>query len=409
MALVSKTFSQIITFTRASTGTYTDNAGVLQTAAVDAPRFDYVPTTLAPLGFLVEEARTNGIRNNTMVGAVAGTPGTLPTNWTIGGTTTGLTISVVGTGTANGITYIDIRFNGTAGAALNPNILFDTSTAIAATNGQAWSWSFYTALVGGSLTNVTNIIAVQAMYSSTPTLIGTLSGSAITPTSAALITQRQVFSTTLNQATTAFVRPQLQFSVANGAAIDITLRIGLPQLELGAFATSVIPTTTAAVTRAADVASINTLSPWFNNVAGTLYAEYRIPYTPGATQNIEVTSFVGAVGVTQNGIAFYVNGPSGKQGSTNVWVSGTSVGRIDTTTNFVAGTNIKYATAYAANDRAVTSSGTAPATSATAYTPPTINYVSLGGAQLGYINGYLQRITYYPRRLTNTELQALTA
>jgi hypothetical protein len=46
-------------------------------------------------------------------------------------------------------------------------------------------------------------------------------------------------------------------SFSAGVAIDITLRIGMPQLEQGAFATSVIPTTTATVTRATDVASIN--------------------------------------------------------------------------------------------------------------------------------------------------------
>jgi hypothetical protein len=36
------------------------------------------------------------------------------------------------------------------------------------------------------------------------------------------------------------------------------------QLEAGAFATSYIPTTTTSLTRSADEAAVNTLSPWFN-------------------------------------------------------------------------------------------------------------------------------------------------
>ena len=50
---------QLVTFTRASNGTYTDSAGVLQTAATDVPRFDHDPTTGESLGLLVEEQRTN--------------------------------------------------------------------------------------------------------------------------------------------------------------------------------------------------------------------------------------------------------------------------------------------------------------------------------------------------------------
>ena len=46
-------------FTRASTGTYVDGDGLIQTAAVDTPRFDHDPATGESLGLLIEEARTN--------------------------------------------------------------------------------------------------------------------------------------------------------------------------------------------------------------------------------------------------------------------------------------------------------------------------------------------------------------
>ncbi len=48
-----------VTFSRASSGTYFDANGVLQSAATNVARFDHNPTTGESLGLLVEEARTN--------------------------------------------------------------------------------------------------------------------------------------------------------------------------------------------------------------------------------------------------------------------------------------------------------------------------------------------------------------
>jgi hypothetical protein len=47
------------TFTRASTATFVGSDGLIQSAAVDAARFDHDPVTLACKGLLIEEARTN--------------------------------------------------------------------------------------------------------------------------------------------------------------------------------------------------------------------------------------------------------------------------------------------------------------------------------------------------------------
>lgn len=49
-----------VTFTRASSGTYFDSAGVMQTASTDVARFDYGgPTPAASPSVLIEPARTN--------------------------------------------------------------------------------------------------------------------------------------------------------------------------------------------------------------------------------------------------------------------------------------------------------------------------------------------------------------
>jgi hypothetical protein len=47
------------TFTRASTATFVGSNGLIQTAAINAPRFDHDPVTLASRGLLIEESRTN--------------------------------------------------------------------------------------------------------------------------------------------------------------------------------------------------------------------------------------------------------------------------------------------------------------------------------------------------------------
>lgn len=55
----SKTFNDVITFTRASGGGRWNSAGQYEWLAADKPRFDYDPITKAAKGLLVEESRTN--------------------------------------------------------------------------------------------------------------------------------------------------------------------------------------------------------------------------------------------------------------------------------------------------------------------------------------------------------------
>ena len=409
MALVTKNFSDIITFTRASTGTYFNAAGTLTSAAINAPRFDYNPATFAAQGLLIEEARTNSIRNNTMVGAVAGSPGTAPTNWSRSPIpTSGISNEIVGTGTESGITYIDLRFTGTATATFSFNTNFETATQVAASPSQTWAVSTYVKLTAGVLNGATISFTVGE-YSSVPAFLRNNFSSATTPTSAGLATQRASYSFTTG-ASTASIQPQISANFTNGLTYDFTLRIGLPQLELGAFATSVIPTTTTVLTRSADVASVNTLSPWFNSAAGTLFAEYNIPFDSSSSIFPLAAGF--SDGTFNNTILNYARSVDDSR-RVNIRTLGVQQFDAGNGATYTYGTNTKQALAYATNDAALSVAGTAPTTSASVAIP-TVNVMGLGsnnfvGGSLSPTNGWLRRIVYYPRRLSNAELQSITS
>jgi hypothetical protein len=57
-----------ITFTRTTTATVTGSNGVIQSSAINEPRFDYNPVTLASRGLLVEEQRINLLLNSLIDG-----------------------------------------------------------------------------------------------------------------------------------------------------------------------------------------------------------------------------------------------------------------------------------------------------------------------------------------------------
>lgn len=247
-----------VSFTRASSAWYRDSAGAIAAALANVPRFQYDPTTLTPRGLLIEEAATNSIRNSTMQGAVAGTPGTLPTNWNFN-PTGGLTQSVVGVGTTNGIPYIDYRYQGTSTDAGGSNQYLETTTQIVAALSQNWTISAYVALVAGSLSGgvTMKLGAVQRTSAGGAATGGggssNLDGSAFSPTSTLT---RYSATVSLNSSDVAYVQPKFFFVYTSGAAIDFTIRIGLPQMVQANMVSSPIKTTGAAASRASDIPAI---------------------------------------------------------------------------------------------------------------------------------------------------------
>ena len=198
--------------------------------------------------------------------------------------------------------------------------------------------------------------------------------------------------------------PAILFGQTSGA-IDITIRIGLPQLEQGAFATSAIPTTTAAATRSADVASITgaNFSSWYRQDEGTVFSDASVSYAIPATSFPLVASFND--GTSNNRI---------ENGFLTAAVAGyevTSVGSSQVGLYPAVGSSTrKLATAFQANNFAASVNGGSANTDASG-TVPTVDRLRLGdrtGAATTNLFGTIRRLTYWPTRLSNEVLQRIT-
>lgn len=383
-------------FTRSSTATYCDSTGTIQTSAANTPRFDYDFTTLIAKGILIEETRTNSIKNSKMVGVVTGTPGTLPTNWSPGGAGLGtLTQQIVATGTEKGLSYFDIRLSGTASTA--SYVLYTNPTNLtAAASGQNWNGSIYTKIVSGSTSNAIPYLSLYERNSS---------GSSLAVSSLALPTTgtltRTNLTRTLTNASTAYIVSAITFIITSDMPVDITLRIAAPQLEQGLFATSYIPTTTAAATRTADALSLPA-SAWVNATAGSIYAKTETIYS-SASDAATIRDVMRINDGTANNfhrLFQYKNKYGGSSTSGGVLQADLQI------IGATAGTAYKIGYSYQTNAFISALGGTLSTAGTSGTTPAGLTTLYVGGTSP--LNGYIQQLKYYPLKVTNTQLQLLT-
>lgn len=226
----------LVTVSRTSAGYAVDSLGnwwpSISSASCPANQNGLCAARATNLGIKVEEARTNSIRNNTTQGAAAGTPGTLPTNWQVVNAA-GLTTNVIATGTQNGISYIDVQITGTS-SGTTYQLAYESGTQIAASYGQTWTQASFVALVGGTLTNVTTIRVQENENTSGGSFVSSHFGSDFSGTipSSLNSSSRQQVSATLTGTTTGAILPIITVLVNNSSAVNVTFRIGWPQLEL---------------------------------------------------------------------------------------------------------------------------------------------------------------------------------
>jgi hypothetical protein len=362
------------------------------TAVVYGPRFDYNPSTLVAQGLLIEEQRTN--------------------LW-------------VQSEDFSNASWIKVRSSITADAAVSPSGKTTADKFIADTNNN-FHFARQDVAVTSGTTYTQTIFAKAAEYSQiqlafdadssafaggsaifTLTGSGSLSASGTLSSSSITLVGNGWYRCQISAPATATATGIFRIYAANGGAAlfagDGTSGIFIwgAQLEAGAFATSYIPTTTAATTRSADIASIGTLSPWYNASAGTIYAEFQTPITGNAFQaSFNDATANNRVGILSSSSQFVAARNTGGAGV--LFTPGTA--------NAPSLVNVnKSALAFANTDYALCGNGGTVATAST-YNVPTVTRLELGQQLTATVlNGYLRRITYTPRRLTDAELQSLTS
>ena len=290
---------------------YNPSSTAVTSTAYYGPRFDYNPTTLAPLGLLIEEARTNLLLNSQTV-----------STQNITTTAQAYTLSFYGTGTVT---------------------LSGTSTA------------------------------------------GPLVGTGVFPN-----------------------RVSLTFTPTAGTlTLTVSGTVSNAQLEAGGFRTSYIFTAGASVTRSADVATMvgNNFTNWYNQTTGTFAASFD------ASSNTNATYMSVSNGsIVQNSI--HIDNDSGNMRA--VYYSGSALiaalglGAIST----VGATN-NIATAYAVNDFAASRNGGAVVTDSAGALPVSLTQLNIGTddrlSAIYYTSNHIKSISYYNTRLTNAQLQAVSA
>ena len=376
--------SAVTAYTPTTTQAITNYIPVLLTAASGVPRFEHNPISGDSLGFLVEEQRTNLVNYSEQFDNAYWLKQdvTILANQAIApdGTLTGDKLIVDATTVTHQLYKLSVVASSVCATSIYAKAAgvntFQILDGAGGANGAAFNLS-----------------------SGTVTSVGTGSG--------VIQSVGNGWYRCISIATTTGFRLYCPSSSAaetgNGFA---GIFIWGAQLEAGSFATSYIATVASQVTRAADAASMTgtNFSSWFNNGEGTVYCEATpakldANTSPLWTMGTTNTNFINCYASTARALYISVD---------NVNVVDLSPG---TSINvFRAGVKSKVASAYKTNDCAAVVTGSSVATD-TSNTLPIVTRLGIGQTPTAdnFYCGTITKLAYYPRRLTNEELQEMTS
>ena len=363
MARTTGNASDLITFTRASTGTFLGSNGLLQTAAINKPRVEYDANGVAK-GLLIEEARTNLIPDSEDLTAASWAGKTQHTGQA------NAAISPAGTQTATRITSTGTDpylFHFTPVTAGNDYVLTVWLRGIGNTVGRTPRVWF-----------LNNSGTISSTFDSTP-----------------LTDSWQKYTVTGSCTGSGTVLTRIDFDDSGLSAPGEQVDVWGAQVEQGSFPTSYIPTSGATATRSADIASVSVSEFGYNQAQGSVVVEAN--YTDQA-----VSSLVRIVNGTNLYFVYNASGAWRFQAKS----AGTVVAQLTAPAN---NSNDTIAAAWSSNDFVIVdgsgidadTSGALPDTSGA------ILYFSGHGGYFG--NGHIKSINYYPLRLSDAKLQELTS
>ena len=391
--------SAVTAYTVTTTQPITNYIPVLQTAASGVARFEHNPITFESLGLEIEEQRTNLVTYSEQFNDAA---------WTKNNATI----------TANTIVAPD-------GTLTGDNLVEDTTTAAhqvlqafaGFTSGTAYTSTIYAKNAGRRYLRLT--FAVATPFSAESGWIfdletGTLFGSAIGSATATITAVGNGwYRCAITATATGTGTSSIIVRLFSGSSSTYTgngysgIFIWGAQLEAGAFPTSYIQTVASQVTRAADAASMTgtNFSSWYNQAEGSLYVESQRAAANTASGFPRVASVND--GTANNEIATLWSNTTNKLYGTVV-----SGGAIQADVGYTSQTQTstyKTALAYRVNDFAFTANSAVVQTDA-AGVVPVVSSLSIGNiVGVANLNGTIRKIAYYPLRVTNANLQALTS
>ena len=388
----SKILDPRITFSRTSTATIVNNQGLIKVVSADEPRFDHKIENgvVKSLGLLVEEQRTNLIVYSTYH-APDGSDSDF--RWIpLNGASTSSTTETAPDGTSTAW-----RWDGNSGSGAIARIFFGPNT-FTANGSDSYTISFYAKLISGTTKSADIRFDLQDTQ-----LANIYESNLVTGE-----WKRIVITGTPASGTYTFM------DLVNNNTTDFVIDFWGVQVEIGEFPTSYIPTSGSTVTRNADNVSMTgtNFSDWYNQSEGTLFFIGNNQY--GTTTGANTKGFVTINDSSSNTridfrqrIIFSILSSNG----TNV--SWSSVSAPSNIIDITDSSFQKVGMAYSSNSHAQAQNGYLTRTSTTPIDP--VNATRLAffvrdsqTSPIGGVGGHISQLTYYPKRLTNTQLQNLT-
>lgn len=412
-SLRARSLMELVTVTRATTASYCGADGLLALAAAGVPRIDFDPVTRVSRGLLVEEARTNLLLRSEEFDNAA---------WT----KAGATVTANGRLAPDGAIAMDKleEDNATSAHYAIQSYTKTSSTEVQAYALSCWAYpaersTFQLMAYGtsGSAHSARADFDIASGVAGSPTVSGNYDSAMawVEPwlDATGKLIYRCCLTFRINNDGQASVNA-LTLIVSGGLTTYLgTTGSGLyvwgAQLEKGPFPSSYIPTTTAAVARNADDIRMASLSPWLDEEAfGTIVGEYSVPWTHSALNTTpRLIVDIDAGSVSNRHLVYLASGASSSLTTTGGVTAAGGTGNKAHAARGVVG-RIGWAWAKDSFARAV--DGSLQLTDSAGAVPSTLTDCHLGAGPSAGENlcGHLRRFRFYPRRVSNTELQQLT-